>query len=102
MDARNGAASFLHLNRRRVVGVLLTAAPPEVRTQLRVGLEQQAIGVRRRPAQLGEPARVVFVGLRRLRRTDRRSEAEPGTIATAVAVQTVVLRARPRVELVAW
>ena len=42
VDVRDRAGRFLYGNHRRVVGIFLLAAPPEVRTELHVGFEQQA------------------------------------------------------------
>ena len=101
IDARIGPAIFLHGDERRIEGILLLAAPPEIGPQLGVGLEQQARGDRRGPGQLGQVARVVFVGLSPLGRALHRPEAEPRTVAADDAVDARVLDARPGVDLVA-
>src|SRR5207247_6676420 len=102
IDARIGAAILLHRNHRRIERILLTAAPPEISPQLSVGIEQQARGDRRGPAQLSQHARMVFVTLLRLGRPHRRPEAKPRTVAAPSAVYTRVLGVRPGVDLVAW
>src|SRR5438034_8340881 len=81
--------------------ILLTAAPPEVRPQLSVGVEQQARGHRRLPTHLSQRARVVFVGHTPFGRANRRTKAKPGTVAALDAVDARVLDARPDVDLVA-
>jgi len=91
----------LHRNRRRVVRVLLLRAPPEVRPDLHIGLEQQSIGVRRRPRDLREAAGMVLVSLQRLSCGDQSGERETGARTAGIAVQAVVMQVRPADDLVA-
>src|SRR5262249_10842568 len=101
IDVRNGAGRLLHGDERLIERILLTAAPIEVRPQLRTGLEQQARSQRRLPAHLRHDAGMVFVGHGPFGRADRRAETQPGTVATHDAVDARVLDAVEDVDLVA-